>query len=166
MAELAQGLKLFADFKVDCVVIGGIAGIASGSSQVTFDVDVCYSRDSDNLARLADALRSVNATLRGAPKDLPFLLDNETLHRGLNFTFDTDIGSIDILGEVQGVGRYQECLEGSNEFELFGIPCRVISLEKLIAAKRSAGRPKDLVALVELEAILEHQRRNGIEEKP
>jgi hypothetical protein len=164
MAELAQGLKLFADFKVDCVVIGGVAGGARGSSQVTFDVDVCYSRDSDNLVRLADALRSVNATLRGAPKDLPFLLDEETLRRGLNFTFDTDIGSIDILGEVQGVGNYEECLKDSNELELFDIPCRVISLEKLIAAKRSAGRPKDLVALVELEAILEHRRKNGIEE--
>ena len=164
MAELAQGLKLFADFKVDCVVIGGVAGGARGSSQVTFDVDVCYSRDSDNLVRLADALRSVNATLRGAPKDLAFLLDEETLRCGLNFTFDTDIASIDILGEVKGVGNYEECLKDSNELELFDIPCRVISLEKLIAAKRSAGRPKDLVALVELEAILEHRRKNGIEE--
>jgi hypothetical protein len=164
VAELAQGLKLFADFKVDCVVVGGVAAGARGSSQVTFDVDVCYSRDSDNLPRLSAALRSVNATLRGAPKDIPFLLDEETLRRGLNFTFDTDIGKIDILGEVQGVGGYPQCAEDSNELELFGIPCRVISLEKLIAAKRSAGRAKDLVVLPELEAILEHRRQNGITE--
>jgi hypothetical protein len=164
MAELAQGLKLFADFKVDCIVVGGVAAGARGSSQVTFDVDVCYSRDSDNLVRLADALRSVNAALRGAPKDIPFLLDEETLRRGLNFTFDTDIGKIDILGEVQGVGGYQQCAEDSNELELFGIPFRVISLEKLIAAKRSAGRAKDLVVLPELEAILEHRRQNRITE--
>jgi len=160
MAELAQGLKLFDDFKVDCVVVGGVAAGALGSSQVTFDVDVCYSRDSDNLVRLANALRSVNATLRGAPRDLPFLLDEETLLRGLNFTFDTDIGKIDVLGEVQGVGSYQQCLENSSELELFGVPCRVISLENLIAAKRSAGRPKDLVVLPELEAILEHRCQN------
>lgn len=164
MAELAQGLKLFADFKVDCVIVGGVAAGARGSSQVTYDVDVCYSRDSGNLVRLAEALRSVKATLRGAPKDIPFLLDEETLRRGLNFTFDTDIGKIDILGEVQGVGSYQQCVEDSNEMELFDIPCRVISLEKLIAAKRSAGRAKDLVVLPELEAILEHQRKNGITE--
>ena len=162
MAELAQGLKLFADFKVDGVVVGGVAAGARGSSQVTFDVDVCYSRDSDNLVRLAKALQSVKATLRGAPKDLPFLLDEETLRRGLNFTFDTDIGKIDILGEVQGVGNFEQCLEDSSELELFGIPCRVISLEKLIVAKRSAGRPKDLVVLPELEAILEHRRQNRI----
>ena|ERR1700752_4689099 len=160
MAELAQGLKLLNDFGVDCVVVGGVAGNARGSAQVTFDIDVCYSRSPENLVKLAQALRFVNATLRGAPKDLPFLLNDETLRRGLNFSFDTDIGSIDILGEVQGVGGYEQCLEGSNEIELFGISCWVISLKKLIVAKRSAGRPKDLAALAELEAILEHEREN------
>jgi predicted nucleotidyltransferase len=165
MAEIAQGLKLLNDFKVDCVVVGGVAAGARGSSQVTFDVDICYSRAADNLVRLAHALTSVNATLRGAPKGLPFLLDDETLRHGLNFTFDTDIGKIDILGEVQGVGGYDECLEGANELELFGYPCHVISLKKLIAAKRSAGRAKDLAALPELEAILEHQLQSG-GEKP
>jgi hypothetical protein len=71
MPEIAQGLKLFADFEVNCVVIGGVAAGARGSSQATFDVDVCYARDRTNLIRLANALRSVNATLRGAPKILP-----------------------------------------------------------------------------------------------
>jgi hypothetical protein len=161
MAEIAQGVKLFSEFKVDCVIVGGVAAGAHGSSQVTFDVDICYSRTSDNLKRLADALRSVSATLRGAPKDLPFILDDETLRRGLNFTFDTSIGKIDILGEVLGVGNYAECLKGSNEVELFGILCHVISLEKLIVAKRTAGRSKDLATLPELEAILEHERRRN-----
>jgi len=80
---------------------------------------------------------------------------------GLNFTFDTAIGKIDILGEVQGVGDYDECLEGADELELFGYPCRVISLKKLITAKRSAARAKDPAALPELEAILEHQLQSG-----
>ena len=75
MAEIAQGLKLFSDFKVDCVIVGGVAAGARSSSQVTYDVDVCYSPTADNLKRVSAALRSVNATLRGAPKDLHFLLD-------------------------------------------------------------------------------------------
>lgn len=160
MAEIAQGLKLFADFQIDCVIVGGVAASARGSSQVTFDVDVCYSRDRANLVRLAKALLSVHATLRGAPKDIPFLLDDETLRRGLNFTFDTDIGKIDILGEVQGVGDYNACLQNSTELKIFGSRCRVLSLEKLIAAKRSAGRSKDISALPELEAILEQEHKS------
>ena len=30
-----------------------------------------------------------------------------------NFTFTTDIGDIDLLGEVRGVGGYEEALEGA-----------------------------------------------------
>ena len=140
MAEIAQGLKLFADFKVDCVVVGGVAAGARGSSHVTYDLDVCYSRNPANLARLVQALRSVNATLRGAPRDLPFRLDAETLARGLNFTFNSDIGSI--LGEVQGVGDYQECLQDSNVLELFDNSCRVSG--KIDCRKNGRQETKDL----------------------
>ena len=157
MAEIALGLKLLADFEVDCVVIGGVAAGARGSAQATFDVDICYSRDKANLTRLVQALRSVNANLRGAPDNLPFVLDEETLGRGLNFTFDTDIGKIDILGEVQGVGWYSDCFKHSDDIDIFGHRFRVLSLEKLIAAKRFAGRTKDLLVLPELEALLEYQ---------
>jgi predicted nucleotidyltransferase len=82
----------------------------------------------------------------------------------LNFTFDTDVGDLDLLGEVKGVGNYDDCVKSSDEVEIFGFTFRVLSLEKLIAAKRAAGRAKDLLALPELEAILEH--RNTTEGKP
>jgi hypothetical protein len=158
MAEIALGLKLFADFGVNCVVVGGVAAGARGSSQATFDVDICYARDETNLTRLVQALRSVNAILRGALNNLPFILDEATIAHGLNFTFDTDIGKIDILGEVQGVGWYADCFQHSDDIEIFGDQFRVLSLEKLIAAKRFAARTKDLLVLPELEALLEHQR--------
>ena len=165
MPEIERGLRLLAEHKVDCVIVGGVAAGAHGSSQGTVDVDVCYARDTENLKRLAEALRSVNATLRGAPKGIPFLLDDETLRRGLNFTFETDIGDLDILGEVRGVGRYAECLENSAQIEVFEHRFHVLSLEKLIDSKRAAGRTKDLLVLPELEAILEYERaREGLPE--
>jgi predicted nucleotidyltransferase len=157
MAEIAQGLKLLAEHRVDCVIVGGVAAWAHGSSQATFDVDVCYSRESSNLIRLTKALRSVKATLRGAPQNIPFILDEETLQRGLNFTFATEIGALDFLGEVKGVGAYRDCFLTSEEVKMFGHPFRVLSLEKLIDSKRAAGRPKDLLVLRELEAILKRE---------
>jgi predicted nucleotidyltransferase len=96
--------------------------------------------------------------LRNAPEGLPFILDAETLKRGLNFTFSTDIGDLDLLGEVRGIGVYKDVLDGSLTFELFGYQFAVIDIGKLIVAKRAAGRPKDLVALPELEAIQEAQQ--------
>ena len=153
-------LRLLGEYRVNCVIVGGIAAAIHGSLLLTNDLDVCYSRDPENLGRLADALQSVHAQLRNVPDGVPFILDAETLKRGLNFTFTTDIGDLDLLGEVLGIGHYQEVMAGSMAVELFGYPFAVIDLGKLITAKRAAGRPKDLIALPELEAIQEAQAKS------
>ena len=153
-------LRLLGEYGVDCVIVGGIAAAIHGSLMLTNDLDVCYARDSANLERLAQALRSVHARLRNAPEGLPFILDAETLKRGLNFTFTTDIGDLDLLGEVRGVGRYEEVVADSLTVELFDYRFAVIDIGKLIVAKRAAGRPKDLIALPELEAIQEDNKRS------
>jgi hypothetical protein len=150
-------LRLLGEYKVDCVIVGGVAAAIHGSSLLTSDLDVCYARDASNLLRLAEALQSVHAQLRNAPEGLPFILDAGTLRRGLNFTFTTDIGDLDLLGEVRGIGHYEAVVTDSVTIELFGYRFAVMDIGKLIIAKRAAGRPKDLVALPELEAIQEAQ---------
>jgi len=157
MKDVEKQIRLVSEFKVECVLVGGVAATAHGSSIPTQDLDICYSRDEANLTRIVAALRSVHATLRGAPKEIPFILDEETLRRGLNFTFETQVGNLDLLGEVRGVGLYTDCLKNADEVEIFGYRQLVLSLEKLIDSKRAAGRPKDLIALAELEAILEYR---------
>ena len=154
-------LRLLGEYEIEVVVIGGVAATLFGSTQLTNDLDVCYARNSENLEKLANALQSVNAHLRGVPDNVPFVLDAETLRKGLNFTFITDIGSLGLLGEVRGVGGYDEVLAGSVTYELFDYRFPVIEIGKLILAKRAAGRPKDLIAIPELEAI---QERQSIEE--
>jgi hypothetical protein len=150
-------LRLLGESRVDCVIVGGVAAAIHGSLLLTNDLDVCYSRDAANLERLAGALQSVHARLRNVPQGIPFILDAETLKRGLNFTFTTDIGDLDLLGEVLGVGNYDEVLFNSITVDLFGHRFAVIDISKLITAKRAAGRPKDLIALPELEAIQQAQ---------
>ena len=150
-------LRLLGEYKVDCVIVGGVAAAIHGSSLLTTDLDVCYARDASNLLRLAEALKSVHARLRNAPQGLPFILDDETLKRGLNFTFTTDIGDLDLLGEVRGIGHYETVIADAVSVDLFGYRFAVMNIGKLITAKRAAGRPKDLLALPELEAIQEAQ---------
>jgi hypothetical protein len=158
MTAVEKQIRLVSQFHIECVLVGGFAAIIHGASIRTRDLDICYSRNQTNLTKVVKALRSVNALLRGAPRDISFILDEETLHRGLNFTFETDIGDFDLFGEIQGVGDFAECLLNSEEVEIFGTRHLVLSLDKLIAAKRSAGRPKDLLVLPELEAIRRHLR--------
>jgi len=170
VAELSESLifviekqsKLLGRFGVECVIVGGVAAALHGAAIPTTDIDVCYARDQKNLERLATALQSVHARLRNAPEGLPFILDAETLKRGLNFTFVTDIGNLDLLGEVRGVGTYEHVVPGSSVVELFGYQFKVIAVGKLIDAKRAAGRPKDLIAIPELEAIQEAQTLQNI----
>ncbi|MDQ3802331.1 MAG: nucleotidyltransferase [Acidobacteriota bacterium] len=155
MIDFEKTLTLLSDAGVHFVIIGGLAITIHGSSYVTFDLDLCYARDDENLARLAGALRQVNPRLRGAPASLPFNFDEETLKRGLNFTLTTDVGDLDLIGEVVGVGDYRAAAAASLPVELFGREYAVLTLDALIASKRAAGRPKDLQALPELEALRE-----------
>jgi hypothetical protein len=161
---IERQVRLLGKFNVDCVIVGGVAGTLHGSEIPTTDLDVCYSRNRSNLERLTKALQSVHAHLRNAPAEIPFILDAETLWRGLNFTFTTEIGSLDLLGEVRGVGYYEDVLPGSLIYELFGFPFAVIEIGKLMVAKRTAGRPKDLLMVIELEAIQERQARELVQD--
>jgi hypothetical protein len=157
--DLEKTLRLLADSGIEFVIIGGIAASIHGSAQATFDLDVCYERGDDNLERLANALSPLHPQLRGAPAGLPFVWDAETLRRGLNFTLRTDLGDLDLIGEVPGVGGYEQVRRASAALRLFGAECAVLSLDGLIAAKRAAGRAKDQLVLPELEALRDLTRR-------
>jgi predicted nucleotidyltransferase len=152
-------LPLLIQHNVRFIVIGGGAGIAHGLARTTYDVDVVYARDAENLRNLTAALHAHQPYLRGAPPGLPFRWDERTIQAGLNFTLTTSLGDLDLLGEVAGGGSYEELLPASEEKDMFGVRCRFVTLEKLIQLKRAAGRPKDLEIIAELQALLEERRQ-------
>lgn len=146
-------LEVLVRHGVDFVLIGGMAGIARGSAYPTYDLDVAYGRDAANLERLAGALRELEVTLRGAPDDLPLEIDARTLSNGANFTFDTEFGPFDVLGDVGGVRSFEELRQGATLKTLWDLPVRVASIDQLIAMKRAANRPKDRLMLEEYVVI-------------
>ncbi|TME97589.1 MAG: hypothetical protein E6I40_01320 [Chloroflexi bacterium] len=151
-------LDTLARHHVDYVLIGGLAGIAWGSDLVTFDLDICYARDKTNLDRLAAALKELGATLRGAPKDLPFQLDARTLAAGDSFTFDTSAGPFDCLGTPTGTNGYPDLSANAEILDVEGCKVPVVSLDDLIRMKRSAGRTKDRGAIEGLGALRDERR--------
>jgi hypothetical protein len=153
MTDFESLLATLAQHEVAFIVVGGAAAIAHGSARLTQDLDIVYDRSPANLDRLVGALARHQPYLRGVPPGLPFLWDRATVARGLNFTLVTSLGDLDLLGEIPGGGSYQDLLPDAVELHVFQTRCFCLSLPQLIRAKRAAGRPKDLEALAELEAI-------------
>jgi predicted nucleotidyltransferase len=153
MVELRPAIISLAEQEVKFVIIGGVAINLHSSAYVTEDFDFCFSRERENLKRIVKALAFFRPRLRGFPKDLPFVWDEQTLLGGTNFTPETEIGDIDLLGEVKGIGNYSDVEKESTIMSLFGFDIKVFSIEGLIKAKRAAGRTKDLLVLPELEGL-------------
>jgi hypothetical protein len=153
MFDPAGILRQLLGQQVEFVIIGGLAMTLHGSAYVTRALDICYRRSAQNIAALATALAPLHPYLRGAPPGLPFRLDTVTIQAGLNFTLTTDLGDLDLLGEVSRVGGPEQVFAHSEEHELFGLSVRVLSLDALIAAKKAAGRIKDRNHLLELEEL-------------
>jgi predicted nucleotidyltransferase len=158
MIDFPKLLQLLTAHDVAFIIIGGVAAVIHGSSRLTQDLDVVYQRSPQNLTRLVQALAEQSPYLRGAPPGLPFQWSVATLRMGLNFTLETSVGPLDLLGEVTGGGSYEDLLEHTIEVEVFGVRCRCLDLLALIRTKRAAGRPKDLEAIAELEVIREEQQ--------
>jgi hypothetical protein len=159
VTDFKRLLHLLSASKVDFIIVGGMAATVHGASRLTQDLDIVYSRARANLERLVAALAPNQPYLRGAPPGLPFRWDAETLERGLNFTLTTILGDLDLLGEITGGGGYDDLVSRSSLIEVFGESCRCLDLPALIQVKRAAGRPRDLEALAELEALLEERSR-------
>jgi hypothetical protein len=151
--DYAGVLRVLQEHDVRYVLIGGLAANALGSATATYDLDICYARDADNLERLARALRAMNARLRGLDEDVPFLLDARTLRNGDSFTFNTDLGAVDVLATPSGTSGYEDLVAGAEVLDLGGFPVSVVALDDLIRMKRAAGRVKDRIEVENLLAL-------------
>jgi hypothetical protein len=153
--EFERALQVLTDAGVEFVVIGGVSAVLHGSSVLTFDVDICYSRATSNLRHLVAGLAPFHPRPRGFSEGLPFIWDEVTLRNAALLTLLTDLGEIDLLAEVAGLGAWEEVKARSIIVEAFDRRIFILDLPSLIRAKRAAGREKDLAALPELESLLE-----------
>ena len=138
---------------VEFLVIGGQAEYLFGSARPTQDVDICYKRDRQNYQKLAACLQVMRAHLRGAPRDVPFLLDAKTLEMRSNFTLETDFGDLDILGFVEPIGDFNQLWERKEEYQVGDMLLRTIGLDDLLKVKLHINRVKDQESILQLKAI-------------
>jgi hypothetical protein len=163
--ELPRLLEPLIRHGVDFVLIGGMAGIAQGSSYPSYDLDIVYARGRANVSRLVAALQEIGVRLRGAPSDLPFMLDEQAIENGANFTFITPYGDFDILADAAGARSYEKLAAAAQKMEVHGVSVLVASLDDLIAMKRAANRIKDKLMLEEYIVLADVQKKQAEREK-
>ncbi len=153
-------IAALADGGVDYVLIGGLAVGAHGFPRATKDIDIVPAPDASNLKRLAAVLRTVGARHHGLgdfdPSEFPFdPLDPAQLAEGGNFVLITRLGRLDVMQWVPGIPgelAFEHLARDAVDTSLGGHRIRVCSREDLVAMKRAAGRPQDLLDLEELGA--------------
>ncbi|GAC1537676.1 MAG: hypothetical protein NVS2B17_10630 [Candidatus Velthaea sp.] len=161
MTKFPDIIRALALIEARFVVIGGVALVLHGSSYITADLDLAYDRTRDNAKRVAAALAQFSPRPRGMPIDLPFRFDDQSLLSSQVLTLATNVGDLDLLGEVAGIGTFAQVEQQSQELDYQGIRFRVLSIDGLLAAKRAAGREKDRPGILELEALKEIRAAQG-----
>lgn len=146
-------LKALIAEEVVFVVVGGVAANIHGSSVGTYDFDVVAPLTLDNCERILKALGPHSPRFYQSFGKPRVERTAEQLSAFRNLYFSTDLGVIDLLGSLPPVGDYERVAAKAETVMLFGLACKVVSLEDLIAVKQHVGRPKDKLVEVELRAI-------------
>jgi predicted nucleotidyltransferase len=150
-------LGSLAAHEVRFVVIGGIAGRLLGSPTVTNDLDICHAADTGNLERLSAALTELKARLRGVDDAVPWAPTAEMLAAADSFTLTTAAGNLDVLARPAGVSGYNQLAATATAMDVAGLAVLVADIEDLIRMKRAAGRPKDLIEVEVLGALIDER---------
>lgn len=152
--------QVLIDHGVEFVIIGGMAARLHDTGHATIDIDICPSTDNANLSNLADALRELGARLRveGDPGGVAFDPHPETFRQVAMMTLVTEHGPLDLCFTPAGFpDGYASLSEHASIVVVGAADLPVASLEDVVASKRAAGRPKDIVALPPLEAHLQRE---------
>jgi hypothetical protein len=153
MVQIRELLSRLKSAGVEYVIVGGVAARLHGSTLATQDLDICCRMSSENMQRLLNAIGDLHPIFHFDPRRLPLPTAASELARFNTLLLMTDLGRLDVLREITGVGDYEALSQSVVPMEVDGAMADVIDLDALIAAKKAAGREKDKLGLMYLEAV-------------
>ena len=136
-SDFSDLLRIFNDRNVRYMVIGEYAVVQYAEPRFTKDLDVLIGTDIANTEAVYNALREFGAPLAGlTPKDFA--------EEGFFFQMGVPPVRVDVLMGIPGI-QFEECWDRRMEVDFDGLKVIFISKQDLIASKRAAGRPQDLI---------------------
>ncbi|MBN2272061.1 MAG: hypothetical protein JXN61_15715 [Sedimentisphaerales bacterium] len=152
-SDFSDLLERLVSARVDFVLVGGFAGVVHGCTYVTQDIDICCDFSPANLLLLQETVSDLHPVHRMTPNRIPLQLTEESCRHLKNLYLDTDIGQLDCLSFIDGVGDYEKVKRASEPIEVRRMLLPVLGLDGLIKAKKAMNRPQDQQAVVHLEAL-------------
>ena len=143
---------------VDFVLVGDYAGVVYGVTNVTQTLEISCDFSPVNLLALQRAVLDLHPVHRMTPGRKPLELTPENAGEFRNLYLDTDLGHLDCLSEIQGIGPYERVKHASQLIEVEGMQLRILTIDALIAAKQAMNRPRDREAIRQLKAIKKLKR--------
>ncbi len=160
MAQNDQALLTrLKDSRLEFVVIGGVCVVYHGAALATFDLDICCPFGEENVRRIESAVQDLNPVHRLTANKLSLEMTRSSFGLLKNLYLQTDLGKLDCLGEVAGIGNFESVIKQSVVANFSYGQFRFLSLDALIAAKKAFGRDRDLDAVRRLLAIKEKSQR-------
>ena len=142
---------------LEFVVIGGLCVVYHGVPVATFDLDICCPFGEENVRKIESAVKDLNPVHRLTANKLPLEQTRSSFKDLKNVYLQTDLGKLDCLGMVAGLGSFEQVLQQSVLHSMSFGSFRMLSLDALIVAKAAAGRNKDLDAVRLLQAVKERK---------
>jgi hypothetical protein len=138
---LGAFLKALREEKINCILIGSMAGIAQGAPLMTVDYDFWVDLAERQYVRLLTIIQRLGGTILARTL--------YELHDGtqVNAVFRPD-----------GLRSFATEFSRTKRSRIQGQPVRILPLSRVIASKRAAGREKDLAALPILKRTLRLSR--------
>jgi hypothetical protein len=150
-------ITTLARHEVQYVMIGAMGARLQGFPRVTADADITPARDAENVRRLADALRELDARVYtdSVPEGLPFDCRPSMLARAELWNLVTSAGRLDVAFVPAGTAGFEDLIRGAVSFEVFGVRLHVASLADIVRSKEAADRPQDRQDVLILRAMIE-----------
>ena len=127
------------------MVVGMMSAIMQGADTLTRDIDLWFGTTSDG--RLSAAARSVGGTFIW--RTSPPCLGGRELDR------------FDLVYGMSGLEDFESEYERAVDCQIDDFWVKLLPLERIIASKQAAHRPKDVAVLPALRASLESRRYFG-----
>ena len=149
-------ITTLARHSVQYVLIGAVAARLQGFPRTTADADIAPARTTENLSRLAAALRELDARVytESIPEGLTFDCSAATLSRADMWNLVTKAGRLDVAFRPSGTDGYDDLIKQAVSFDVFGVQLDAASLKDIIRSKEAAGRPQDRQDVIVLREML------------